>query len=91
MVLIPVGRLAIERFLPDIPLSKLIGTSHTVRHAGGKSLVIPLPHPSGASSWIHQVGNDLLLERAIDLIRAALDPTQAPGSVRKRLQSHDRQ
>jgi uracil-DNA glycosylase len=34
-VLIPVGRLAIERFLPDIPLSELIGTSHTIRHVGG--------------------------------------------------------
>ena len=25
-----------------------------VEHAGGRSLAIPLPHPSGASSWIHQ-------------------------------------
>ena len=44
MVLIPVGRLAIERFLPDIPLSQLIGTVRSVEHAGGRSLVIPLPH-----------------------------------------------
>jgi uracil-DNA glycosylase len=67
-VLIPVGRLAIERFLPDIPLSDLIGTSHTINHAGGKSVVIPLPHPSGASSWVHQSDNKVLLEKAIDLI-----------------------
>jgi uracil-DNA glycosylase len=89
-VLIPVGRLAIERFLPDIPLSELIGTSRTIRHVGGKSLVIPLPHPSGASSWIHQVGNKALLERAIDLIRVALDRSQPAGSARLRLQSNDR-
>jgi uracil-DNA glycosylase len=67
-LLIPVGRLAIERFLPNIPLSELIGTKRTVHHSGGKSVVIPLPHPSGASSWIHQTGNKLLLEKAIGLI-----------------------
>ena len=67
-VLIPVGRLAIERFLPNIPLSELIGTKRAVAHAGGKSLVIPLPHPSGASSWIHQTDNKILLEKAIALI-----------------------
>jgi uracil-DNA glycosylase len=71
-LLIPVGRLAIERFLPDIPLSKLIGTSRTVDHAGGRSTLIPLPHPSGASSWIHQAQNKILLEKAIALIGAAV-------------------
>jgi len=71
-VLIPVGRLAIERFLPDIPLSALIGTVRTVKHGGGKSLVIPLPHPSGASSWVHQSDNKILLARAIELIGEAL-------------------
>lgn len=71
-VLIPVGRLAMERFLPDIPLSDLIGTARTVEHAGGKSVVIPLPHPSGASSWVHQSENKILLKKAIDLIGEAL-------------------
>ena len=66
--LIPVGRLAIERFLPKLPLDELIGTRHVVEHAGGQSIAIPLPHPSGASSWIHQPGNGILLDRAIDLI-----------------------
>ena len=70
-VLIPVGRLAIERFLPDIPLSELIGTKRIVEHAGGRSVVIPLPHPSGASSWIHASGNKVLLEKAIALIGEA--------------------
>jgi uracil-DNA glycosylase len=67
-VLIPVGRLAIERFLPNLPLSQLIGTRHTVRHVGGRSIVIPLPHPSGASSWIHENDNRALVDRAIALI-----------------------
>jgi uracil-DNA glycosylase len=67
-LLIPVGRLAIHRFLPDIPLSELIGTRHSVQHVGGTSTVIPLPHPSGASSWIHERGNRILLDQAIGLI-----------------------
>lgn len=70
-VLIPVGRLAIERFLPKLPLDELIGTRHIVEHAGGSSIAIPLPHPSGASSWIHQPGNKVLLDRAIALIATA--------------------
>jgi uracil-DNA glycosylase len=64
-VLIPVGRLAIERFLPRLSLEELIGREHEIEHAGGKSIAIPLPHPSGASSWIHQGGHGALLSRAL--------------------------
>jgi uracil-DNA glycosylase len=71
-LLIPVGRLAIERFLPPLPLSELIGTKRVVEHVGGKSLVIPLPHPSGASSWIHEKGHAVLVERALSLIAKEL-------------------
>src|SRR5688500_1688057 len=71
-LLIPVGRLAIERFLPALPLSELIGTRRVVEHVGGKSLVIPLPHPSGASSWIHEQGHQQLVDRAIMLIAKEL-------------------
>ena len=71
-LLIPVGRLAIERFLPPLPLDRLIGRAHKVKHVGGISKVIPLPHPSGASSWIHQNENRALVDRALDLIRQEL-------------------
>lgn len=67
-LLIPVGKLAIARFLPDTPLDDLIGQAHEVEHAGGKCLAIPLPHPSGASSWIYQGDHPRLLERALKLI-----------------------
>jgi uracil-DNA glycosylase len=72
-LLIPVGRLAIEKFLPPLPLDQLIGREHTVKHVGGVSKVIPLPHPSGASSWIHQAGNRALVDAALDLIREELN------------------
>lgn len=71
-LVIPVGRLAIEKFLPPVPLAGLIGTKRVVEHVGGKSLVIPLPHPSGASSWIHEDGHQKLVDRAIILIAKEL-------------------
>jgi uracil-DNA glycosylase len=72
-VLIPVGRLAITKFLPNLPLDQLIGRAHDVTHVGGRSLAIPLPHPSGASSWIHQDDHPQLLERALDIIGRELE------------------
>jgi uracil-DNA glycosylase len=81
-LVIPVGRLAITRFLPSLPLDQLIGRSHTVSHVGGTALVIPLPHPSGASSWIHQANHPQLLDRALELLGAELVRVriaQAPG------------
>ena len=41
-------------------------------HEGGESLAIPLPHPSGASSWVHDAGHRALLDRALALLRVAL-------------------
>jgi len=67
-LIIPVGRLAIERFLPRLPLVELIGTKRTLQHVGGESVVVPLPHPSGASSWIYEPGNRLLVDKAVSLI-----------------------
>jgi uracil-DNA glycosylase len=71
-LLIPVGRLAIARFLPALPLDQLIGRSHEVEHVGGRSKAIPLPHPSGASSWIHTGDHPKLLDNALRLIAAEL-------------------
>src|SRR5262245_13728299 len=71
-LVIPVGRLAIARFLPNLPLDEIVGRAFDVEHVGGKSVVIPLPHPSGASSWIHQADHPKLLDRALSKIRSEL-------------------
>lgn len=71
-LLIPVGRLAIERFLPRLPLESLIGREHPIECAGAKMIAIPLPHPSGASSWIHQGDHGELLSRGLQCIRRRL-------------------
>jgi uracil-DNA glycosylase len=75
-ILIPVGRLAIDRFLGGRPLAEVVGREHDVEHEGGHSIVIPLPHPSGASSWIHGSGNRALLERALALLARRLGVTE---------------
>jgi uracil-DNA glycosylase len=71
-VVIPVGRLAIDRFLGPEPLEQLVGRAHDVQHAGGHSLAIPLPHPSGASSWIHEPGHKAQLESALHILAREL-------------------
>lgn len=59
-LVIPVGRLAIEQFLSRGPLTDSVGTHHRVTRAGQSFDVIPLPHPSGASTWPRtQPGKDL--------------------------------
>lgn len=71
-VLIPIGRLAITRFLPPQPLDRIVGRMHEVQHGGGTSKLIPLPHPSGASSWFHVPANARLLDLALELLRVEL-------------------
>jgi uracil-DNA glycosylase len=71
-LVIPVGRLAIARFLPNLPLDELIGRAHEIEYAGGRATAIPLPHPSGASSWIHQGNHPGLLDSALRIISAEL-------------------
>jgi uracil-DNA glycosylase len=69
-VILPVGKLAIARFFPEQPLDRLIGKAHVI----DKRLVIPLPHPSGASSWIHQGNHPQLLQQALRLVETHVAP-----------------
>ena len=82
-LLIPVGKLAIEKFLPSAPLEQLIGKVHEVDHAGGHSRVIPLPHPSGASSWVNAPRHRELLERALDLLGVELAAIWGESAARR--------
>jgi uracil-DNA glycosylase len=83
-LVIPVGRLAIERFLEPAPLSERVGRSFRVRVAGREADCIPLPHPSGASPWHRMEPGKTLLLRGLGLIAAhpavtARSLTRAPG------------
>lgn len=81
-LLIPVGRLAIERFLGPVPLEQVVGRAIPVDHRGGRSVAIALPHPSGASSWIHQDGHGRLVDDALLLLRQEfIGMGLVPGTV----------
>lgn len=82
VVVIPVGRLAIDRFLGPAPLERLVGAAHRVVHEGGESLAVPLPHPSGASSWVHEPGHRALLDRALAVLHGALVDAGAVDAAR---------
>ena len=69
-VIIPVGKLAINRFFSEQPLDRIIGRAHVI----DRRLVIPLPHPSGASSWIHQGNHPQLLQQALRLVETHVAP-----------------
>jgi uracil-DNA glycosylase len=61
--------LAIDRFLGPLPLDQVIGKVHQLTVAGRAAECIPLPHPSGASSWIHGPGHMTLLDKALRELR----------------------
>ena len=62
-VLIPVGQLAIERFLGAGPLEERVGRSF-----GEDPVVVPLPHPSGQSRWLNSAANRARLYAALRLL-----------------------
>lgn len=77
-VVVPVGGLAIRRFLGNgVRLNEVIGCvftcsgdgrslSHWAReHLPAHASVVPLPHPSGASQWFNDPANQRLLEQAL--------------------------
>jgi uracil-DNA glycosylase len=86
-LLIPVGRLAIDRFLDAQSLDRLVGRVHHVTIRGRKVKVIPLPHPSGASSWINTPAHRALLHAALRHLRAAFNELGATSRTRLSRQS----
>lgn len=86
-LLIPVGRLAIDRFLETEPLDRLIGRVHHARVRGRDVALIPLPHPSGASSWVNLPTNRALLDRALGHLRLAFAELGVGGELAATRQS----
>jgi uracil-DNA glycosylase len=62
-VLIPVGQLAISRFLGPGSLEERVG-----KRFGERPVMVPLPHPSGQSRWLNAPANRERLNRALALI-----------------------
>jgi uracil-DNA glycosylase len=81
-IVIPVGGLAIKRFLLNgAPLHDVIGrafarpyddgqlTPWARQHLPAHSQVVPLPHPSGASQWFNSPANQALLRQALERLQ----------------------
>jgi len=68
-LVIAVGRLAINQFLPVAPLADIIGTQHRATVFGHSCDIIPLPHPSGASTWFKMEPGKSLLQDALKCLR----------------------
>jgi uracil-DNA glycosylase len=67
-LIIPVGKLAIQQFLVFDRLTEVIGQQFKIQTAAGKLDCIPLPHPSGASTWHRMQPGKTLLHDALQLI-----------------------
>lgn len=77
-LLLPVGQLAIDRFLPRRPLGELVGRLFQESGAAvaepqqlgapGTCQLLPLPHPSGASRWLNAPEHRRQLEAALKLL-----------------------
>jgi uracil-DNA glycosylase len=70
-LVVPVGRLAIGEVLGTAePLAGVVGRIFRARYHGVEVDAIPLPHPSGASTWFKLEPGRTLLARALDLLAA---------------------
>ena len=68
-LIIPVGKLAIQLFLPCDKLDAVVGKNFVIQHFGHHCEMIPLPHPSGASTWHRREPGISLLQKALKLIK----------------------
>ncbi|PID46952.1 MAG: uracil-DNA glycosylase [Proteobacteria bacterium] len=67
-LIILVGKLAISQFLPINKLTDVIGLTFEQEIAGEQCTLLPLPHPSGASTWHRTAPGKELLQVALDLL-----------------------
>jgi uracil-DNA glycosylase len=67
-LIVPVGGLAAKRLLGLTRVSEFVGCRYEYEGA----VAIPLPHPSGASSWLNDPANRALVADAVELIRTEL-------------------
>lgn len=69
-IIVLLGTLAIDRLWGKAPLSDVVGRSKRSPLFHG-ALLIPLPHPSGASRWLNDPANRARLDRGLGLLRRA--------------------
>lgn len=82
-LVLPVGRLAIAEVLGHTePIAAVVGRELRAQFHGVEADVIPLPHPSGASTWFKMEPGRTLLARALDLVARHPEIVRAFGPRR---------
>jgi len=85
-LVLPVGRLAISEVLgadaAESPLAEVVGREYRLRYHGVEVDAIPLPHPSGASTWFKMEPGRSLLDRALALVASHPEVRRALGRPR---------
>jgi len=61
-VVVPVGGLAVRRFLGPVRLAEVVG--QLFQDEAGR-WIVPLPHPSGASLWLNRPENRVRVDQAL--------------------------
>src|SRR5262249_48701394 len=69
-LVLPIGRMAIAALLGERPLVETVGQLFRTERAGVPFDAIPLPHPSGASTWFRGEPGKTLLKKARGEIEA---------------------
>lgn len=70
-LILPVGSLALERFLPHRRLDQVVGAAYSetgdviAAEPAAAPVLLPLPHPSGQSRWLNDTTQSALLDRAL--------------------------
>ena len=67
-LVLPAGKLAISQLMPVLRLDAVVGKRHTAVLHGWPVDVVPLPHPSGASTWHRTEPGKSLLAQALQVI-----------------------
>ncbi len=68
-LILPIGKLAISQFLDFNKLTEVIGTKHRININNKMTDIIPLPHPSGASTWHRTEPGKTLLAQSLKLVK----------------------
>ena len=89
-LILPVGGLALSRFLPGRTLDEVIGSAYIesgerveAPPPPSSPVLLPLPHPSGQSRWLNDPTRAALLDEALrrlgDLVKWAEDASPRSG------------